>query len=56
VDENLQRAIVTGVRHYNSTIDVLHVGDANAPPIGTLDPDILDYCSQTQRILVTENR
>ncbi len=56
VDENLHRAIVAGVRRYDAAIDILHVGDASAPPIGALDPDILDYCAHTQRILVTDNR
>jgi Domain of unknown function (DUF5615) len=56
VDENLHQVIVAGVRRYNGAIDILHVGDMNAPPIATSDPDILDYCARTQRILITENR
>lgn len=56
VDENLSRAIVDAVRRYNGAVDILHVGDIGAPPIGTLDPEILDYCSRSRRILVTENR
>ena len=32
------------------TIDVLRVGDANAPPLGTLDPEVLLYVEKTQRI------
>jgi hypothetical protein len=53
VDENHQRAIVVGVRHYDSAIDTVRVGEMGAPTIGTLDPEILDYCAQSQRILIT---
>ncbi len=41
IDENLARqAIMDGVKRHNAAIDILHVGDANAPDINTLDPDI----------------
>ncbi|MHC5671974.1 hypothetical protein [Nostoc sp.] len=44
------------VLRLNPAIDILHVGDAEAPPFGTLDPDILRYMKLSQRILVTDNR
>ena len=57
VDENLaKRAIVEGVRQHNTAIDILHIGDVGAPAEGTLDPEVLTYCMQTRRILVTGNR
>ena len=43
------------LRH-EPTVDVLRVGDPDAPPLGTLDLDILGYVEQAQRLLVTANR
>lgn len=56
LDENLDPAIVRGVRRRDPTIDILHVGEAGAPLASTPDPEILVYCEQEQRILVTNNR
>lgn len=56
LDENLDPAIVRGVRRRDPTIDILHVGEAGAPPVSTPDPDILVYCEHEQRILITNNR
>jgi hypothetical protein len=57
VDENLAReAIVSGVKRHDSAIDILSVGDIYSPPTGTLDPEVLEFCAQTQRMLVTDNR
>ena len=36
--------------------DVLRVGDPDAPPLGTLDPDLLHYLAISQRLLITSNR
>lgn len=44
------------LQRYHPAIDILRVGDEEAPPLGTLDPDILRYLDQAQRILVTDNR
>ncbi len=56
IDENLSPRLKTAVLRLNPTIDILRVGDPNAPPLGTLDPDILSYLELSQRILVTDNR
>src|SRR5947209_4666826 len=57
VDENLgRREIADGVLRHNRAIDIFRVGDPGVPPIGTLDPPILAFCEQSQRILVTANR
>jgi hypothetical protein len=57
IDENLaKRAIVEGMRQHNTAIDILHIGDMGALPEGTLDPEVLDYCVRTRRMLVTGNR
>ena len=43
LDENLSPKLKTSVLRLNPAIDILRVGDAEAPPLGTLDPDILRY-------------
>ncbi|MBD2728416.1 DUF5615 family PIN-like protein [Nostoc sp. FACHB-892] len=55
LDENLSPKLKTSVLRLNPAIDILRVGDAEAPPLGTLDPDILRYLELSQRILVTDN-
>lgn len=56
IDEDLSPEYVKEMRRYNSAIDVLRVGTSGAPPLSTLDPDILLFCEREQRALVTENR
>jgi hypothetical protein len=56
LDENLSPSIVLEVRRHNLAIDIVHVGDSDAPPLNTRDPDILVFCERGQRILVTKNR
>ena len=56
IDENLTRDIVVGVRKRDPSVDILRVGDAGAPPKGTLDSTILDFCEAEQRILITNDR
>ena len=55
LDENLTPRLKAALWRYNAAIDVLRVGDEGAPPLGTLDPDILGYLEATQRFLVTHN-
>lgn len=56
LDENLRRNIAVGVRGRNPAVDILRVGDLGAPPIGTHDPEILNFCELERRILITKNR
>jgi hypothetical protein len=56
LDENLSPRLKGALLRYNPAIDILRVGDEDAPALGTLDPDILRYAWQHQRLLVTENR
>jgi hypothetical protein len=37
-------------------VDVLRVGEPGAPPFGTLDPDLLMWCEENDRILVSDDR
>ncbi|MBW4562374.1 MAG: hypothetical protein KME32_14720 [Mojavia pulchra JT2-VF2] len=43
-------------RSQMGSIDILRVGESNAPELGTLDPDVLRYLELSQRLLVTDNR
>lgn len=52
VDPRLQRGLV---RHWPD-LAVLCIGDPGAPPKGTPDPDILDWCELHGYVLVTNNR
>ena len=56
LDENLTPRLKAALLRYNPEIDVLRVGEAGAPPLGTLDPDILTYLEAAQRVLITDNR
>ena len=37
-------------------VDVVRVGEVDAPPTGTLDPELLLWCEANQRILVSNDR
>ncbi len=56
LDENMDRAIQRQLRRLNASIDVVLVGDAEVPPRGTSDPDILMWIEDNDYILVTRNR
>lgn len=56
IDEDLSPDYVRQLRQHEPAIDVLRVGDAGAPPLSTLDPELLLYCEQVHRALVTEDR
>ncbi len=56
LDENLSPRLKLAILRLNSKIDILRVGDLGAPDSGTLDPNILIYLQQSQRILLTDNR
>ncbi|MDY6782514.1 MAG: DUF5615 family PIN-like protein [Cyanobacteriota bacterium] len=56
LDENLSPQFKAAVLRLNPAIDILRVGEPNAPPLGTLDPEILQYLELSQRLLITDNR
>ena len=55
IDEDLSLDYIQELRRYHTSLDVLRIGSDGAPPLSTLDPDILLYCEREQRALVTEN-
>ena len=56
LDEHVSPAIQRQLRRLAPQIEILAVGDAEAPPNGALDPDILVWLEENNYILVTENR
>ena len=56
IDENLSPKLKTAIIRRYPDIDLLRVGDEGAPPLGTLDAEILRYLEDTQRALITDNR
>jgi hypothetical protein len=56
LDENLSPRLKVALLRLNPTVDVVRVGDPDAPPLGTRDPDVLRYLETSQRLLVTSNR
>ena len=43
LDEHVSRAVQRQLRRFEPRVEVLAVGDSDAPPKGTLDPDILTW-------------
>ena len=56
LDENLSPRIKVALRRLNPSIDILRIGDPDAPPLGTSDSEVLSYLALAQRLLVTDNR
>lgn len=56
LDENLSPRIKLAVLRHNKRIDILRVGDEKAPSLGALDPEILIFLDESNRMLVTDNR
>ncbi len=56
LDEHVDPLYKTQILRQQPDLTVWLVGDPDAPPRGTLDPDILRWCEDTGFILVTNNR
>ncbi len=56
LDENLSPRLKLALRRYDDTIDVVRVGDKEAPSLGMSDSEVLCYLEISQRMLVTDNR
>jgi hypothetical protein len=56
LDENLTPRYRKALLQRERLLIVWHVGLPGAPPKGTLDPVILDWCEANEFVLVTNNR
>ena len=55
-DENVPLLLKRALLRREPRVDVLRIGDPQAPSFGTLDPDLLIFLEQSKRLLVTLNR
>jgi hypothetical protein len=55
LDEHVHPGMVAMCRRAVPVIDIVHVGDPSAPPLGTLDPELLLYCESEHRMLLTRD-
>ena len=57
LDEHLRGPLWLAIQRHNArgidSIDVVRVGDADCPPLGTTDPEILRWAEQADRVLLT---
>lgn len=56
LDESLGKAVLLGLRRRSPDMDVLRVGEPDAPSFGTKDPPLLDQCERMNRILISIDR
>ena len=56
LDENVNPRLQRAVRSHPNPPTVRRVGRLEAPPRGTLDPEILLWCEANDFVLVTKNR
>lgn len=56
IDESLRLSTVAAMLRIEPALDVHRVGQAEMPPFGTPDPDILAFCEKSDRLLVTLDR
>jgi len=56
LDENVDPLLREALRHRESAVVVWSTGDPGAPPLGTKDPEIPDWCEAYEFMLVTHNR
>ncbi len=56
IDESVRLSVVAALRRAEPAIDVWRVGQTGMPSFGTLDPDLLSFCEQQQRTLVSLDR
>ncbi len=56
IDENVDPLYPKQIRRREPSIIIKVVGELEAPPKGTLDPEILYWCEENRFVLVTNNR
>jgi Domain of unknown function (DUF5615) len=56
LDEHLPRWWGPALVRLQSALTIWHIGDPGAPPLGTLDPALLEWCEAHDFLLVTNNR
>ena len=54
-DQHTKISLLVGLSHLRPAPDALRVGQPGAPPFDTPDPDLLIFCEETRRILVSHD-
>jgi hypothetical protein len=57
-EDSIDRRLWNAIQQHNATspgesLDVLRVGDEGAPRLGTLDPNLVQWAIQNQRIIIS---
>lgn len=55
LDEHMNRAVQRDLRRRSPELTVWRVGDIGAPPKGTPDPDLLNWCESTGALLASKD-
>lgn len=55
-DEDTDPDLIDALLRREPTADALRVGEAGAPPLGTLDPDVLSAAEAQGRLLVSNDK
>ena len=56
IDESLRLSVVAALRRIEPLIDVHRVGQSDMPAFGSADPELLAFCEQSERMLVSLDR
>lgn len=56
IDESVRLSVVAALRRIEPLIDVARVGQSEVPGFGTSDADLLCFCEETHRLLVSSDR
>jgi hypothetical protein len=60
VDENLRGTLAVAATRYATRLgldlDVIQIGDRDGPPLGSHDPEVLEWAENSGRILVSRDR
>jgi Domain of unknown function (DUF5615) len=56
IDESVRLSVVAALRRIEPLIDVIRVGQSEGPSFGTSDAELLCYCEETRRLLVSSDR
>lgn len=56
LDENVPLLLKRALLRREPRIDILRIGDAQSPPLGIPDPELLLFLEQSKRLLITLNR
>jgi hypothetical protein len=56
LDENVNVALAEFLAFHHPDLPFRSIGEAPAPPKGTLDPDVLRWCEAHDSVLLTNNR